>query len=379
VAWLCDHAGNLHHRLIGYRRLHVTPGTAPSGDRVAIYLLFPTDGLRDSHLMAIDALRRSGCAVLAVSNLPLADGDLARLAGLCRAVMVRPNVGYDFGAYLDAIRWLDDDLPHLRQLVLMNDSVWYPVPGTPDWVAAAQALGADVVGSVWNYGVAQPDLADWRSYRWQLDPRRPGFHYCSFALSLGPNALRSAAFRRFWRRLVLTDDKIRTVRRGEVGLSRALLGAGLSHACTLDLTDFERELGAMSGSALRQFVADLVVPQDPRLEALRAQVLADTAARPEMPGGSSGDGHDSLRRFALAAVAAVGPAYAMPGHLISAHGYPFLKKSPLRLAPSGAATTLALASRLTGPGAETIAAEARALATPRRGAEAGAGHARGDR
>ena len=371
AAWLGDHVGNLQHRLIGFRRLRVTPGAVQLGDRVAIYLLFPTDGLRDSHLMAIDALWRSGCAVLAVSNLPLAPSDVARLASLSWAVMVRPNVGYDFGAYLDAVRWLDRHLPRLRQLVLMNDSVWYPVPGSRDWAAEANALGADVVGAVWNYGVPRPDFSNWQDYAWQVDPRHPGFHYCSFALSFGPNALRSPAFRQFWRNLVLTGNKVRTVQRGEVGLSRALLGAGLSHACTIDLSGLERELRAMSEPAIRRFVHDLAVPEDPRLDALRTRVLAETAALLASDPAATDQIRDSLCRFALAVVAEVGPAYAMPGYLIAVHGYQFLKKSPLRLLPSGAATTLEVAASLPGTDGAIIAAEANALAARRRDAETG--------
>lgn len=368
--WLRDHALNLHHRLIGYRQLRVTPGATGTGDRVAIYLLFPTDGLRESHVLAIDALRRGGCTVLAVSNLPLAAAERARLASLCQAVIERPNVGYDFGAYCDAVRWLERDLPRLRQLVLMNDSVWYPVPGAPDWIAAAQSLQSDVVGAVWNYGVATPDMGDWQSYHWQVDPARPGFHYCSFALSFGPGALRHPAFRQFWRRLLLTDDKIRTVQRGEVGLSRALLDAGLSHACTVDLSGLAGELGAMSEPELRQFVTDLIIPQDPDLDTLRTRILAETGVILDDDPDAAGQVRDMLCSFALAAIAAVGPAYAMPGYLIARHGFAFLKKSPLRLAASGAAATLSLADHLPGPGGAIIADEARALVSTRLDAQA---------
>jgi lipopolysaccharide biosynthesis protein len=306
-------------------------------------------------MAALAALDRAGYGTVVVSNLPLSAPDRARVAAACRHLIERPNFGYDFGAYRDGLRHVAKELPHAARLVLMNDSAWFPVPGSHDWLAEAEAQGADLVGAVWNHGLPPVDLGDWQSYRWAPDPDAPGHHYCSFALSLGPAVLRAPAFHAFWQHLWLTDDKIRTVQNGEVGLSRALINAGHSHGCTLDISGLDRDLAAMTLDELTAFVRSLVIPQDPAHEAFRDRILADSAAVP------AAEGHAMLRQAALVIVALTGPAYAMPRFLLERHGYAFLKKSPLRLSRSGALETLAVAQKLPGEAGKTIHMEARAM------------------
>jgi len=350
-----DLLGNLANRTLGPMRSRVHPGNGAARDRIAIYVIFPSTGLLDSHLAALSALDRAGYATVVVSNLALAPADRSRVLVTCWRLIERPNFGYDFGAYRDGILHVWPNLPSVKRLVLMNDSVWFPIPGSRDWLAEAEALGADMVGAVWNHGLEPVDLNAWQSFRWAPDPTAPGYHYCSFALSLGPAILTSPAFYRFWKSIWLTDDKIGTVEAGEVGLSRTLINAGFSHGCTLDLSGMARDLEGMTHEELAAFVRTLVIPQDPDAEAFRDRVLADCRSRFDEAG------HRMLRQAALVVVALTGPAYAMPRYLLARHGYAFLKKSPLRLARSGALETLDVARSLRGDEGKTIHCEAQSM------------------
>lgn len=344
--------------------LIVTQGQQLPGDRLAIYTIFPQQGLQASHSHSVRALLDCGYVPIVVSNLPLTAEERAKLAPRVWKIIERPNFGYDFGAYREGLRAVTPVIDGLNRLILLNDSVWFPLPGGADWPLKAEALGADVVGAVSNYGVAMPENLALNGFRWQYDAGLPQFHYCSFALSFGPEALKHPVFSRFWARIRLTDHKFHTVLRGEVGLSRALIGAGLSHAETMDVKGLGARLDALPELELKRFVEELAIPEDARLEALRQRILAE----PDGPGR-----HQRLLAAALGIVALTGPAYAMPAYAYDVLRHPFLKKTPLRLSRPAAEASLRLTARLPGSYGATIHEEARAIATARFGKGIGEG------
>lgn len=346
-------AGTRLHDLVAPRRSIRRAGRLPRGRRVAIYVIFPRSGLAASHLLAIRHLAEAGYAPFVVSNAPLSEADRRRVAEEAWRYLERPNFGYDFGAYRAGILSLGPELGELDALALANDSVWFPLPGGFDWLAEAERTGADLVGAVDNYAVAVPALAAFCETVWRHDRTRPSFHYCSFALRFSRRALVDPVFLRYWRGLRLSDDKVITVRRGEIGLSQRLIGAGLGHAALIDMHDFGDEIAALDAESVRRMLAGLVIPEDGPLRRLRDEVLA----RSDEAGWAA-----TARAFLLFAVAKTGIAYALPAWAHAARRSAFLKKSPLRLDPAGAAETLRFVGSLEGPGAVEIRAEARALA-----------------
>ncbi len=346
--WLARRSGAVKH----------TQGTQHPAERIAIYVMYPQQGLRTSHLHALRAILDCGYVTLVVSNLPLTELEREKLAPLVWKMLERPNFGYDFGAYREGIQTVAPMLAGLQRLVLMNDSVWFPLPGGADWPLKAEAIGTDVVGAVSNCGVAMPEPSALDGFRRVYDPGLPEFHYCSFAFSFGPQALSDPAFQRFWARIRLTNNKFHTVLRGEVALSRALISARLSHSETLDIKDLGARLGVLREVDLKRFVEELAIPEDTKLEAMRQRILAE----PDGPGR-----HQQLLSAALGIVALTGPAYAMPAFAYDALRHPFLKKSPLRLSRPAAEASLRLSARLPGSYGAAIHSEAREIAVARFG------------
>jgi hypothetical protein len=340
--------------------LTVTFGSQKLGVRLALYAIYPQAGVQISHLEALRALRNCGYATLVVSNLPLSERELAMMRDLVWKVIQRPNFGYDFGAYKEGIHQIESVLPRLDRLILLNDSVWFPLPGGQDWPLKAEALGVDFVGAVSNCGFAPPKNEDFVNYSLQYDPKLPDFHYCSFALSFGPKALSNPAFVRFWKHIRLTDNKFHTVLRGEVSLSRCLIAAGLSHAETMNNKSLGEYLAALPATQLLHFVENLAIPEDDRLEEIRKH----TVNQPDRSGQ-----HQRLLETAFAIVALTGPAYAMPAFAYDALKHPFLKKSPLRLSRTAAEATLRLTARLPEVLGASIHDEAVSLAKARFGEE----------
>lgn len=94
------------------------------------------------------------------------------------AILLRPNRGYDFGAWAAAIRLLRPTLRRCPMLAIANDSVLGPSANFASVVERARRSDRDLIG-----------LAE-------SNERAP--HYQSFALFFGPGALGSRVFWRFW-------------------------------------------------------------------------------------------------------------------------------------------------------------------------------------
>lgn len=344
--------GTLWYDAVLARHKQVHQGNVPASSRVVIYLIFPRNGLLESHFRALNHFQAHGYAPVVVSNLPLVPADRERLLAQVNQLIERPNYGYDFGGYRDGVRLLRDRLPTLKRLVLMNDSVWFPVARDQGWLPTAEAQGQDIVGAVANY-FAEPadhvEISD-APFTWRYDTRNPRFHYCSFALSFGPAVLRDPRFLRFWDRLKLTNNKFDTIQRGEVGLGQWIVHSGHSHACTFDMSRFDADLDRLDDERLREVVQNFIIPESAALRRQKAMVLKRPTDAP--------DTRRYLKNFVLQATIETGAAYALLDFALNEKGYDFVKKSPLWLDPEGADTTLKL---LQERGEHGLHEEARAL------------------
>lgn len=328
--------GNFWYDLWLKRKARTTRGRLAESERCAVYVLYPRMGLQDSHLASLEYLVGKGFTPLVVSNLTLMPAERERLLPLCWQLVERPNYGYDFGAYRDGVLLALEAVPSMRQLLLANDSVWFPVPAASDWLAKAERLDVDLAGAASNDGWVDYLTDAGRGRRWVFDPLAPRLHYCSFALLLGSQVLRDPEFNRFWRKLKLTSDKLLTIRRGEIGLSRWIIDRGYSHGETLDLNQFEQELEQFDSARLYDLVEHLIIPEDVELRKEQKRLIEQPADRSDLV---------ELRRFILLATAATGPAYALPHWSLQEQRFGFLKKSPMWLSEPTARITQSIIER----------------------------------
>lgn len=180
---------------------------APRG-RVAVVLLYQPKGIAESTYGMLDCLIKKGYAPFVISNAPLLDSDRARLREATWQAMERPNVGYDFGGYRDAIRTLMDRDIVADQTLILNDSIWFP---TADPTPLFETLDAVKTGVG---GVILRERGDIRFLE-------------SYLLAIPAATFRHPAFRAYWSDLKLTSNKYKVIRRGERGFSQAMLDAGL--------------------------------------------------------------------------------------------------------------------------------------------------------
>ena len=316
-------------------RIRMFDGKLPKSDRIAIFLIFPKTGLLLSHLLTLEYFRSKGYATLVVSNLPLSDIDRKRLSESCWQIMERPNFGYDFGGYRDGVLHLSEDLKSLERLVYINDSVWFPLPGSRDWLDDVDALDVDFAGAASNFGSPRPEITAFRSIKWSYSTDHCDFHICSFAICLRSRVLSHDRFLQYWRSLRLTNKKKRTVRRGEIGFTQWGLKQSFSVGTTLNVTNLDRELSSLSTTKLRELAHDLIIPELPRLNQLFKDLTQDLSIPRE-----------DIEKLILLAVSRQGSSYALAAYAVHEKGFPFLKKSPLILDEPSAKISLKIIKKL---------------------------------
>ena len=193
-------------------------GAVPAVERIAVLLIFQPKGVAESVFLTLDWLRSEGYAPFVVSNAPVSDRDRELLLEGAWSLLERPNFGYDFGGYQDAIRLINRDGLSPDRLVVVNDSVWCPLRRDLLSVLETAWPDADIVGLLQDEKV-QHDTSGGT-------PTKKS-HIESYFYLIRGSAWRHAAFQEFWRTYQMSDYKPNTIKFGEIGFSRRMMAAGL--------------------------------------------------------------------------------------------------------------------------------------------------------
>jgi len=177
------------------------------GAKVVVFAHYDPAGLVDDFVIYyLRALRDAGYAVVFISNSPdFGAASLQRVLPISALVLLRSNVGYDFGAFKDAIEALGE-LSRFEQVVLANDSVYGPLFDLGKILARCDA-SADIWGMTDN----------WAS----------GYHLQSYFVLFRKPALICPMLKAFFRSVRPVQSKQWVIQRYEIGLTRAMQRAGL--------------------------------------------------------------------------------------------------------------------------------------------------------
>lgn len=168
----------------------------------------PTNTVADYVVYYLSALRDAGFTVVVLSTADLPITEQAKLSAACARLVMRPNVGLDFGGWMEAFARFPPQ--EAEFLLLANDSVYAPIGDLSAFVDRLTAAPADFYGAV--------------------ESTELGPHLQSWFLLLRPTAYRSDAFRRLMTEPIPRDlPKMDIIRRYEWGLTERLAAAGLTH------------------------------------------------------------------------------------------------------------------------------------------------------
>jgi Rhamnan synthesis protein F len=231
-------------------------GPQVQGRRIAALLIFQPGAMPASIPESCDLLTGLGYSVLIVSNGPLLPQARADLLPHVWRVLERPNLGYDFGGYREAVMHLWDEGADPDEMLILNDSVWIVASAFPAFLSRLAAMDADVTGSV---------LRSKKGKRWIE----------SYFFRLTRQALTNPAFRSFWQDYRLVDSKFGVIRQGERDFTVALAAAGLKVAALADNAGFVARMSEAPDDELRLALVYGATVKGGLAED-RARLLADT-------------------------------------------------------------------------------------------------------
>jgi len=177
-------------------------------DQLAIFAIYPGTTPLDSILRIVESLQKQRYLVLAVINK---NGDSARFISALEkkqcGIMVRENIGADFGAYQNGIRYLKKIglYSNLKFLVLVNDSIFVTPKSQKSISKISDPTSEFNCIYVHHQGIS---------------------HAGSMFLKFDHQTLSSNGFIQFWNRYFPFLNKRRIILRGEHALSKAV---GIHH------------------------------------------------------------------------------------------------------------------------------------------------------
>ena len=100
------------------------PSTSP---RLVVFAHYDPDGIVDDHIVyQISALVKSGCSVVVVTSADR-DDEIKKLAPFASHILIRDNIGRDFGSWHVALHELRDIIGSYDYVIWMNDSTYFPL------------------------------------------------------------------------------------------------------------------------------------------------------------------------------------------------------------------------------------------------------------
>lgn len=184
---------------------------------------------------AILPFKQSGFGVLLIINDSVTQVPDWSKSLFADVIISRPNVGRDFGAYRVAFRVLRMN-SNLTHVVLLNDSLFF-LPKSDALLFLRDHEGP------------------WGCLTWN---QHPSPHAQSFALSFKSEVLHSSYFQTYWNHFYPSNLRSVAIKKGEIGLSKALLRAQVSPSVYFDFLRFRNiDWRSLTSEEMRHIDAQL--------------------------------------------------------------------------------------------------------------------------
>ena len=203
-----------------------------SSNGIAIVALYPRDGILSSVHRLIDSLGESNYSVLVVMNQSkLSDAWYESLSNKPIEILIRPNIGRDFGAYKIGFIHAEKNgyLVNTNHLLFANDSVLYG-PRSLDFVKSMLKT-------------ERPWHAMFVNYQFHT-------HAQSFFQVFESHIFRSRSFSEFWHSYYPSELRHHAINNGEAGLSSTCIALGFAPESFVNATSI------LNDSEFRDFTPD---------------------------------------------------------------------------------------------------------------------------
>ena len=155
-------------------------------NRLGIFAIYDQDGIADDYVFfMIDDLKKNLTHLVVVCNGTMTDESVRNLKNHADAVLIRENLGYDWGAYKHALSDFIgmENIKKYDELVLMNDSCYGPLHSLSDVFANMEIKDLDFWGITEHMPIPHQNIP---------------YHIQSYFIVVRKRLLQSSDFTEFW-------------------------------------------------------------------------------------------------------------------------------------------------------------------------------------
>lgn len=212
-----------------------------NASKVAIFVVFQPGKLLDSVLCTVEHLAKNGFAVVIVANGGLSTEGRVRLSKEAWTILERPNFGRDFAAYKAGLAYIWEKLHQPIEILLINDSVIFPITTDSTVLQRVTTKNADVVAL----------FATSRDLR--KAPRQK-YGMLSYFIWHSAKISRDKRLHDFWKHYIPSNFKHYTLKFGERAYSSFLVDQGFSCASLCNPEAAVEFVGDLPLSALEKIL-----------------------------------------------------------------------------------------------------------------------------
>ncbi len=118
-----------------------------NAERLAIFCHFDADNIISEYIAHyLTELKNAGCDVVFFTNSHVSDEQVSKIKNSVNQIIIRQNVGYDFGAYFTGYVEHRDKLSNYKNVLFINDSVFGPFYGLSKVFDKMSAQNLDMWG-----------------------------------------------------------------------------------------------------------------------------------------------------------------------------------------------------------------------------------------
>ncbi len=192
---------------------------------------------------------------MVVSNCPLSDADRAILREKSWLTVERPNFGYDFGGYRDAVWLIRQNKVACKTLLFLNDSVWFPIFRESTMLKEMLESDSSYLGT--------------QAFGKTLEDGSFDGFFGSYCFMVKQPLIDAEKFNQYWETYQLSSSKEVVLRRGERRFSREMLNTGAKFRAMYPVERFAQVINQMAIDEVRQALDDLLVFDGERLASKR--------------------------------------------------------------------------------------------------------------
>ena len=189
--------------------LYLEEFNSKKANKLCIFSHYDKDDIIDPYVIYyLRNLFDEGFDVVFVSTASnLKDTDIDKVKDFCRGILIKENIGYDFGAWKSGLEWIGDELFDYEKLLLCNDSVYAPI---------------------YPFDEVFQQMEDQYDFWGITDSYEVRYHIQSYFMFFERSVFSDEVFINFWKKYKIYKNKMNIVLNYEIGLSQKLLHRGFS-------------------------------------------------------------------------------------------------------------------------------------------------------